>query len=243
MPLAIAAQLVIGFLTGFVFLITLFYGAPEPNLTAPVFPLASIYYQVTGSAAGSTGLLFVVLIPVLLSCIGDYITAGRTLWTLARDDATPFPHLLSKVSATHKNPFNATLFCGLFSTLLGFIYLGSSTAFNSFVSCFILLSTLSYLATIVPFIFTGRFSQSHSQNGNGMIPGPFKMPPAVGYAVNIISCLYMIAFNVIYCFPYTAATTAANMNYTCLITGGLTVIIMVWWLFKMRYYKGPTVSF
>jgi choline transport protein len=229
--------------TGFIFLIVLFYGAPNPDLNAPVFPLASIYYQITGSAAGSIGLLFVVLVPALLSCIGDYITAGRTLWTLARDDATPFPGLLGKISTTHKNPFNATLFCGVVSTLLGFIYLGSSTAFNAFVSCFILLSTLSYLATIVPFIFTGRFSRAQDGNGNEMAPGPFRMGPLVGYAVNIISCLYMIAFNVIYCFPYTAEVTAANMNYTCLITGGLTIFITVWWLFKRKSYKGPAVRF
>lgn len=241
-PLAIGAQITTGFVTGFLFLIAVFYGAPDPNLTAPIIPLASLYHQITGTVAGATGLLFLVLVPVLLSCTGDYITASRTLWTLARDDATPFPRLLSRVSPTHKSPFNATLWCGVFSTCLAFIYLGSLTAFSAFVNCFVLLSTLSYLGAIVPFIFTRRFSQPNNPNGNGMLPGPFKMSPVVGYTINILACLYMIAFNVIYCFPYTANVTAANMNYSCLIAGGLTVFVTVWWLFKMKSYKGPNVE-
>lgn len=241
-PLAIAAQIATGFVTGFVFLIAIFYGAPNPNLTAPIIPLASLYHQITGSAAGATGLLFLVLVLVLLSCTGDYITASRTLWTLARDEATPFPRCLGRVSPTHKSPFNATLFCGIFSTCLALIYLGSSTAFSAFVNCFVLLSTLSYLAALVPFILTGRFSHAGNPSGNGMIPGPFKMSPAVGYSLNVVACLYMLAFNIIYCFPYTATVTAENMNYTCLIAGGLTVIVTVWWIFKMKSYKGPDVT-
>jgi choline transport protein len=225
-------------LTTLVYIIVLFYGTSNIDVSAPVFPLASVYYQVTGSNHATLGLLCVIFFPILFSCIGDYITAGRTLWTLARDDVTPFPRFLQKISSTYENPFNATLVCGVISTLLGLIYLGSSTAFNAFVGCFIILSTLSYLAAILPFVFTGRFSRR-----NGMIPGPFKMSNVMGYTVNILSAVYMIAFGVIYCFPYSATVTVENMNYSCLITGGLTLVVIMWWYVRRKDYQGPTTRF
>jgi choline transport protein len=172
-PLAIAAQMVIGFFTAFFYMIAIFYSIT--NITdvfnAPNFPLATIYHQATSSNGGTLGLLLVIFFPIFCTAIGTYITAGRTLWTLARDDATPFPHTLGRISPRLKNPFNATLACGISATVLGCIYVGSSTAFNAFVGSFVVLSTLSYLAAIMPFVFTRRFSRSMSQGGNAMVPG------------------------------------------------------------------------
>ncbi len=91
-PLAIAAQMVIGFFTALFYMIAIFYAISNMDdlLNAVTFPLATIYYQATGSNGGSLGLLLVIFFPIFCTTIGTYITAGRTLWTLARDDATPF---------------------------------------------------------------------------------------------------------------------------------------------------------
>lgn len=240
-PLAIAAQMVIGFITAFFYMIAIFYCIS--NITdvfnAPTFPLAIIYYQATSSNGGTLGLLLVIFFPIFCTTIGTYITAGRTLWTLARDDATPFPQTMGRISPRFKNPFNATLACGISATLLGCIYVGSSTAFNAFVGSFVVLSTLSYLAAILPFIFTRRFSRSMSEGGNAMVPGPYQMGHYVGYAVNGISCAYIVVFVIIYCFPYSLPVAASNMNYSCLITGGLTIFVYCWWLWRGKRYVGP----
>jgi choline transport protein len=247
-PLAIAAQMVIGFFTALFYMIAIFYSISDLDevLLSPTFPLAIIYRQATGTRGGTLGLLLVILFPILCTLIGAYITAGRVLWTLARDDATPFPKWLGKISDTHHNPFNATIFCGCLSTVLGAIYVGSATAFNAFVGAFVVLSTLSYLSAVLPFVLTGRFkAQTHSSTntdaavGNGMRPGPYSMSPAVGYTVNIISCLYIVVFIVIYCFPYAIPFNAVTMNYASLITGGLTIFIGLWWLVRGKRYVGP----
>jgi choline transport protein len=237
-PLAIAAQMVIGFITALVYMIAIFYAISNLDdvFAAPVSPLAVIYYQATSSNSGSISLLLVVFLPIFCTTIGTYITSGRTLWTLARDGATPFPSILGRVSPRFKNPFNATLACGIISTVLGCIYVGSSTAFNAFVGSFVVLSTLSYLAAIFPFILTRRFGPAHT---NGLIPGPYRMGKAVGYVVNVVSCLYIVVFVVIYCFPYSLPVTAGNMNYSCLITGGLTIFVGGWWLWRGERYVGP----
>jgi choline transport protein len=241
-PLAIAAQMVIGFITAFFYMIAIFYAINniEDVLQAPYFPLATIYAQATSSNAGTMGLLFIILVPILCCCIGTYITAGRCLWTISRDGAVPLSGTLGVISPRFKNPFNATLFCGCFSTVLGAIYVGSSTAFNAFVGSFVVLSTLSYLAAILPFIFTGRFSPSATgPYNNNMRPGPYQMGNKVGYAVNIVSCLYIIVFVVIYCFPYSLPVTAVNMNYACLITGSMSIFAALWWFIKGSSYVGP----
>jgi amino acid transporter len=243
-PLAIAAQMVIGFITAFFYMIAIFYAINNIGdvLAAPYFPLATIYAQATSSNAGTMGLLFIIFVPIFCCCIGTYITSGRCLWTIARDGAVPFSGTLGVISPRFKNPFNATLFCGCFSTVLGAIYVGSSTAFNAFVGSFVVLSTLSYLAAILPFIFTRRFSRPTQEAGpyiNSMRPGPYQMGHKLGYAVNITSCLYIIVFVVIYCFPYSMPVTPVNMNYACLITGSMSIFAALWWFVKGGKYVGP----
>jgi amino acid transporter len=243
-PFAIAAQMVIGFLTAFAYMIAIFYSISDLDsvLNAAYFPLAIIYKQATGSNAGTMGLLSIIFVPIFCCCIGTYIIAGRCLWTIARDEAVPFSGTFGAISKQFKNPFNATIFCGVFSTILGAIYVGSTTAFNAFVGSFVVLSTLSYLAAILPFIFTRRFSRSSHAPGdyiNGMRPGPYQMQYMVGYAVNTVSCLYIILFVVIYCFPYSSPVTAVDMNYACLITGAISIVAVIWWFVKGGSYVGP----
>ncbi|KAM3072348.1 hypothetical protein ACMFMG_009157 [Clarireedia jacksonii] len=246
-PLAMAAQMVIGFITAFCYTVAIFYATTDLDavLNAPYFPLAEIYAQATGSRAGTAGLLFAIFFPTFCTLIGTYITAGRCLWTLARDDAVPFSHWLHAIHPRHKNPFNATIACAVWSTILGAIYVASSAAFNAFVGSFAVLITLSYLAAILPFIFTHRFSRSTHEQGpytNSMTPGPYQMNNVVGYTINIVSCLYIIVFVVIYCFPYTMPFDAVSMNYSSLITGALTIFAGVWWFIQGKKYVGPTIG-
>lgn len=223
----------IGFVTGFLYMIALFYSINDLKaVTTSVygFPLAEIYLQATGSRGGALGLLVVVFLPTVITCAGCYITAGRTLWTISRDRATPFSGWLSKINTRMHNPFNATLACGCFITVLACIYVGSTTAFSAFVSCFVQLSSLSYFAAIFPHVLTRRRT---------FVPGPFWMKGLVGYVVNILSCTYIVAFIIIFCFPYALPATAQNMNYASLMTGGLSIFVAVWWLFRRRSYEGP----
>ena len=233
-PKAILAQALVGFLTSLFFLIAIFYSISDLSAISPgsaTFPLAVIYRQATGSAAGTIGLLVVILLPLICGIIGVYITVGRMLWSLARDGATPFSKTLGQISTTWRNPFSATLVCGCISTLMGCIYVGSSTAFNAFVGSFVILTTCSYLAAILPHLLSSRAHVS---------PGPFWMRGLLGYVVHGIACSYMVIFIVIYCFPFSLPVSALSMNYASLITGGLTVFVAAWYLWVgKRGYRGP----
>lgn len=234
-PLAIAMQLAIGFVTGFCYLVAIMYAIHDYDaLFASPYPIAEIYLQATGSAAGATGLLALILICIGLTVVGLYITCGRTLWALARDGATPLPEYLGQVTPGLDMPLWSTVASAALVTILGCIYLGSTTAFNAFVGSFLLLSSSSYLAALLPHLLTGRKNIKY---------GPFRLRGWLGFALNSIACGYMLVWFVIYSFPYSLPTTAASMNYACLIWGGLTLFVGLWWWVKARHgYEGPRTT-
>src|ERR1700744_1702728 len=125
-PIAIACQMSIGFVTGFTYLIAILYAINDYDaLFDSPYPIAEIYRQATGSANGAIGLLTLVLICIGICICGLYITCGRTLWALSPDRATPFPKIVSKVNRKLDMPFNATIICAVLVTILGAIYVGS----------------------------------------------------------------------------------------------------------------------
>lgn len=74
-PTAIGAQVVVGLVTAFFYLIALFYSIRDLDSALRnlyTFPLAEVYLQATNSRGGS---------PTICTCIGTYITSGRMLWT------------------------------------------------------------------------------------------------------------------------------------------------------------------
>ena len=237
-PKAIGMQVATGFFTAFFYLIAILYGVQDLDavLGSPyTFPLAELYLQATGTRAGSMGLMLVIFLPTVCTLIGCYITSGRMLWTLARDNATPWAVWTGHVSKRFTNPFNATLVCGIICTVLGAIYVGSYYAFNAFVGSFIVLSTISYLAAILPHYLTRKQYAK---------PGPFNIKGVFGYVLAAVASSYILAFAVIFCFPYAMPVDVVTMNYTCVTTGGFTIFFAAWYLWKRnRGYEGPTVLF
>ncbi|KAF3798267.1 Choline transport protein [Colletotrichum gloeosporioides] len=234
-PIALGLQMSIGFTTGLCYLVAIMYAINDYDaLFSSPYPIAEIYRQATGSAAGATGLLALVLICIGLTLMGLYITCGRTLWALARDGASPRADLMGHVSPRLGMPMWSTVSSALLVTVLGAIYVGSTTAFNAFVGSFILLSSSSYLAAILPNLLAGRKRVAY---------GPFHMRGWVGFFINGVACTYMLVWFVIYSFPSTLPTNAQTMNYACLIWGGLTIFVGLWWLVGARKgYQGPTTT-
>ncbi|KIW17923.1 hypothetical protein PV08_05118 [Exophiala spinifera] len=235
LPKAILAQIIVGFVTALVYMISIFYAINDFQglfEADSVFPLGIIYQQATGSRGGAMGLVIVILIPIGCATIGCYTTAGRMLWTLARDGAAPGRQHIGRVSQRFKNPFNATLACGAVSICMGGIFVGSVAAFDAFIGAFVILSTASFLVAIIPNVLTKR---------HNVQPGAFWMKGWLGYVVNVVACVYMVVFMVFYCFPYSMPATAEDMNYSSLVTGGFTIFIAMWWFVGSKNYSGPMV--
>lgn len=195
LPKAIFAQVGLGFVTTFLYGITLMYSISDlGSVTSPPvpFPLGEVYLQATGSPGGAFGLLFIVLLSILICSTGTLLMVGRLWWTLARDNATPFPKFFSRVNEKLSCPIEATILCAILCTGFGAIQLGSQTAFSDLVGSFIILTTMSYFLAFFPNILTGR---------KNVPKGPFHMG-SLGYAVNGLACLLIVFFNIMFCFPY-----------------------------------------
>ncbi|KAI1636347.1 putative choline transport protein [Biscogniauxia mediterranea] len=245
-PIAMGTQMTASFLSTIVYYVVLMYGITDFDSvlnTTAAFPLTKIYHQVAGAsapgvspaaaAAGAIGLTIVTLLPLVGSQMGAMLTASRVFWTLARDGATPCAGALARVDPRWKNPFNAIVLVAVFCTVMGLVYLGSDAAFAAMVGSFALLTTLSYLAALVPFALRGRARR--------LRPGPFFVRGAPGYALNAVSCGFLLVWLVFYCFPYSLPVAAADMNYSSAIVGGLTLLVAVWWCCVQGRYEGPPV--
>lgn len=205
LPKAVFAQVLLGFITAFVFGIAISYGINDLEAVTSSngsFPLAEVYAQATGNAGATFGLLLIVLLSILICAIGTVLMVGRLLWALARDNMTPFPTILSKVDERLSCPIPATILCAILCTGFGAIQLGSKTAFSSLVGSFIILTTMSYFLAIFPHLLTRRANVPR---------GPFWMGD-IGYAINAITCVLIIFFNIWFSWPYAYPVTIEFMN-------------------------------
>ncbi|KAJ7500972.1 choline transport protein [Mycena galericulata] len=221
LPRAIAAQIILGALTGFVYVVALMFSITDLDAVLTSngsFPLAVVYSQATGNKAGTFGLLFIVFL-------------GRTWWALARDNVTPFSSFFSHASQRLSCPVPATLLCAFLGTALGAIQLGSKTAFADLSGSFVILTTTSYGLAIL----------LHLMSGRKIVPrGPFWMGGPVGFAVNSISVLLIVFTNVMFCFPYALPATLPSMNYNSVILVGCGALTAIWWIAHgRRRYRGP----
>ncbi|KAL3469948.1 putative choline transporter Hnm1 [Aspergillus californicus] len=229
-PLAIGITLTIAFTTGITYLIALMFSVQDfaaLSTTNTGLPLAELFRQVTQSAGGAFGLTFILFVALGPCVISSQLSTSRVLWAFARDGAMPFSPTWARVSRRFRIPFNAQLLVAAVIAALGCIYLGSSTAFNSMLGAAVTINNVAYLIPIGTNMLTGR--------GN-MHRGVFFMG-RWGWFVNGVTVCWLLFAIVFFSFPYNMPVTVENMNYTCVVVGGLPVLILVWWGVGSRRFR------
>ncbi|KAH6974398.1 amino acid permease [Ilyonectria sp. MPI-CAGE-AT-0026] len=225
-PLAMIGTVVTNGLMGLVYCITLLYstGSLESLLATPTgFPFMDIYLQATNSQAGTTVLSLTVPIIAAAASVAGLTSTSRTLWAFARDKATPFHKQLSKVDKRLKVPANAVFVTTALQAAMGFIYLGSPTAFNATLSMAIIGMYISYLLPIVYMLVYGRRPATKKAYRY------FKLPDWLGVSMNVVSIAWIILVIIFSTFPTTIPVTPQTMNYS-------TVVLAGWLLFGASYY-------
>jgi choline transport protein len=70
------------------------------------------------------------------------------------------------------------------------------------------------------------------------------MPSPYGLIVLGVASAYIIVFDVIYMFPYSMPFDAETMNYSCVMVGGITILLALGYFWKRKHgYIGPQVAF
>lgn len=77
-----------------------------------------------------------------------------------------------------------------------------------------------------------------------LIWGPWRMPAVLGVIVNIIACIFATIILAFSCFPPVAAVTPETMNYSSVVTGGIAIFALLYYIVRARkFYKGPLIEF
>lgn len=208
-------------------------------LTSPTgFPFMQLLLNVMGSHAGATIIILAWCSVAVAATAAGLTSTSRTAWAFARDDAIPFAQYMAHVDATHHVPTRMLVCVTIAQGLLGFLYLGSSTAFNAVLSMAILGMYASYIIPISYMVLYGRSSE-----GSHHAPGYFKLGRVGGLLVNLFSIAWLAFAMVFSCFPNNEPVTAQNMNYAVVVMGGWLFVGAVYYCgWGHKKYSGPAIE-
>ncbi|KAK2747143.1 hypothetical protein FQN57_002400 [Myotisia sp. PD_48] len=233
-PFAIMGTVAIGFVTAWFYVISMFFSLNdfETILNSPTgVPILELYYQALGSKTGAIVLESLVLATGMGCQIACQTWQSRLCWSFARDRGLPFHKWLSQIHPVLDVPWMAHTFSSIIVGLVGLLYLGSSTAFNSMATACIVLLYVSYIIPVICLLIKGRDNIHH---------GPFWLGK-VGLASNIILILWTVFTIIMYSFPAIQPVTAASMNYVSVVYFVVIVLIIAdWFLRGKREYRGQT---
>lgn len=221
-PFAIMGTIAIGFFTSFIYSIAVYFSMSnlEGLVESPTgVPILALYYQATGSLPGATFLEFLICFTGLGCQIGCHTWQARLCWSFARDRGLPGSRYWVQVDKRLGVPFLAHTGSCIIVGILGVLYIGSTTAFNSMVTACIVLLYISYAIPVVLLLMKGRDNIKH---------GPFWMG-RFGLFCNYVLLIWTAFTLVMYSFPYSKPIKAGTMNYVSAVYGVVAVIIMGYW--------------
>jgi choline transport protein len=202
-PIAIMATVGIGFVTSWTYCISMFFGIKDLSslVNSPTgVPILALYYQALENKAGAIVLETLLIVTGMGCQIACHTWQSRLAWAFARDGGLPGHRWLATVNKTLDVPLVAHSVSCFIVGLLGLLYLGSSTAFNSMMTACISLLYMSYAIPVLCLWHKGRDNIQH---------GPFWLGK-LGLAANILTILWTIFSLVMYSFPASMPVTTSS---------------------------------
>lgn len=226
-PISILCTVGIGFLTSFCYVISMFFSLQDLAAVAESntgMPILEIYRQATGSNAAAIVLGCLVLFTSFGCVIACHTWQARLCWSFARDKGIPYSNFLAKIDPEMGVPLNAHLFSCVLISLLGVLYLASTTAFNSLITGCIAFLLLSYSVPVVCLLAKKR----------NIKHGPFWLGK-FGAFCNIVLLGWTVFALVFFCLPPVMPATKDNMNYASVVIVGFLLFVLLFWKFKGQY--------
>jgi len=172
-----------------------------------------------------------VFVITIFCSISITVAASRCTWAFARDgrfnalldvrsltklfilDAMPGAKLWAKVDKHLGVPVWSLVLVTVVQMLLGLINLGSTSAFNAFVSVGVQALALAYGIPIAISLFCRR---------NEVTQARWNLGQALGTLVNILALLWIAFELVLFSMPTALPVTPASMNYAseCALVAG-----------------------
>jgi choline transport protein len=229
-PRSMIFSVVVNAIMQFLYMTTvLFCIGDVDRVSAAPLPIIEVYYQATGSRAATNLFVFMFIFIIFVSFFNIFASVSRLVWAFSRDDGLPYSQFFAKVHPEFRMPINALCLVAICLLLLAIINIGSSTAFNAFISLPALALYISYFFPIF-FLFLRRFVSKHHPP---VAWGPFKLG-RVGPFVNIGAMAYIIFVLIWMPFPAVLPVNRWNMNYAGPIAGGVIIAAGIDWCINGR---------
>lgn len=224
----------IGFTTSWFYAIALFFSMNDLNdlfNTPTLVPILELFHQALNNVAGAIVLEALVMATGIWCLVASHTWQSRLCWSFARDNGLPGSKYLATVDSKLDVPIWAHSVSCILVAILGCLYLGSYTAFNSMVTACIVLLYISYAIPVVCLLIRGRQTIKH---------GPFWLG-SFGLAADCVLLAWTLFTFVMYSFPAVMPAAPGNMNYVSAVYGVVGMIIAADWTLRGRKsYRGQS---
>ncbi|KAF2724459.1 GABA-specific permease [Polychaeton citri CBS 116435] len=217
LPRAMILTMLFNGALGFIMVITFCYtvGDVESVLETPTgYPFIQLYYNATGSIAGTTAMVSIMIVLSIFNATANMATASRQLFAFARDNGFPFKAFFAVVpqhGIVKEVPLNAIIFTIICTCLLSLINIGSTIAYNQILSLGLAALLCSYLVS------TGCMALRRLR-GQQMLRAYFTLGK-LGLPINLIAVGFLILAFIFSFFPPMASPEPASMNWAILVFG------------------------
>lgn len=251
-PIALFASIGLGFVTGLGASIALLYSVQDFDAAASAeLPFLTIIVQATRSNAAGVVFMVAFLFIVQIMTNSIQMASSRLIWSFARDKALPFSQKLSHISPTLRVPVLSILLSWSGVTILGLLYIGSATVYNSIISCCIILQNIAISVVAIQLMLKGR----------KMNPNRWLKLGWFGWVANSVTVVWTVFTTVMWLFPLTPKPTGSEMSaypvaltkhyrllvdtllsdYSVAVLGAMALIALLDWVFHARkHFHGPS---
>lgn len=237
-PRAIVTSVYLGAVTGFIFLVSMFFCISDIDSvasTATGVPLIQIFADSTGNVGAATFLAFLITIIVLGAANGLMAEGSRSIFAFARDHGLPFSGLFSKVNKKLSVPVYAVLLCTLFQMVLNSLYFASYEGFSTVIAISTFGFYLSYAMPLLARLL--NLSETKHIAGTAYSLGKY------GPWLNGLGLVFLFFASIDFNFPQVGPVTADNMNYCSAAFGVIGLIAVVTWFGGARKtFTGPEIQ-
>ncbi|KAI6137894.1 amino acid/polyamine transporter I [Pisolithus tinctorius] len=194
-------------------------------------PMAQIFFNSLGEKATLAVWTFVVIAQYMMGS-SMLLGASRQTFAFARDGALPLSNILYRINSFTGTPVNTVWFVVFMAGLLGLLAFAGTAAINAI---FTMSITSLYVAYTIPIFARFAFD-------NDFKPGPFNLG-IFSLPIGIIAIAFMAFMIIVFSFPATPTTNAADMNYAIVVLGGVMVLSLVWYYLPVyggiHWFTGP----
>ncbi|KAH7110962.1 amino acid/polyamine transporter I [Dactylonectria macrodidyma] len=259
-PRSIMISVLINGAMGLATIIALLYSATDFDeaISSPTgYPYIQIFYQAVGSKGGTAAMSCLIIFMTMSAVIGIIAATSRVFWAFARDRGLPFWSTLSKVDSRTCIPVWALTITSVISCLIGLINIGSTVALTAILSISVSSLYSSYLIVASLLLYRRctkgykmpdptalpALANTNTGEGHSLAWGPWHIPGTFGIVNNIFGCLFMLVIWFFSLWPPQTSVTPATMNYAPLMTGGVILLSIVYYLlWAKKEYQGPRME-